>query len=80
MLKMHDMMKADDVYQQEAEQTDFSFPPGSTWMVYTDKMSHAATGGQHAFEQTFYLPVHVMSDPSKSPLRILERLAGRSLV
>jgi hypothetical protein len=80
MLKMHDLMKADDVYQQEAVQTDFSFPPGSTWMVYTDKMSHAATGGQHVFEQTFYLPVHAMTDPSKSPLRILERLAGRSLL
>jgi len=79
MLKMHDSMKADDVYQEDTEQADFSFPPGSTWMVFTDKMSHAAMGGQHVFEQTFYLPVQAMSDPSKSPLRILERLAGHSL-
>jgi 3-deoxy-D-manno-octulosonic acid hydroxylase-like protein len=80
MLKMHDTMKADEAYQHEVEQADFSFPPGSTWIVYTDKVSHAAMGGQHLFEQTFYLPVSAMVDPSKAPLRILERLAGRALV
>lgn len=79
MLKLHDTMKADDAYQCDAEQTEFSFPPGSTWIVYTDKVSHAAMGGQHLFEQTFYLPVPAMADPSKAPLRILERLAGRAL-
>ena len=80
MLKMHDTMKADDTYQQEAEQAEFRFPPGSTWIVYTDKVSHAAMGGQHLFEQTFYLPISAMADPSKAPLRILERFAGRALV
>jgi hypothetical protein len=35
--------------------------------------------GQFAFEQTFYLPVHVMKDPERSPLRVLERLVGRTL-
>jgi hypothetical protein len=79
MLNIHDAMKLDDRYQHEAVQNDFSFPPGSTWIVFTDKVSHAATGGQHLFEQTFYLPVHAMADQSKSPLRILERLAGRTL-
>ncbi len=80
MLKIHDSMKADETYQRDAEQNAFSFPPGSTWMAYTDKVSHAATGGQHLFEQTFYLPVNAMIDPSKAPLRILERIAGRALV
>lgn len=79
MLHIHDTMKADDAYQQEAEQNAFSFPPGSTWIVYTDKVSHAAMAGQHLFEQTFYLPVHAMADQSKAPLRILEQLAGRAL-
>jgi hypothetical protein len=79
MLNIHDSMKADDRYQREAVQNDFSFPPGSTWIVFTDKVSHAAMGGQHLFEQTFYLPVRAMTDESKSPLRILERLANRAL-
>jgi hypothetical protein len=80
MLHIHDTMKADDCYQQRALQNEFSFPAGSTWMVYTDKVSHAAMGGQHLFEQTFYMPVRAMLDPAKAPLSILERLAGRALV
>jgi hypothetical protein len=79
MLNIHDRMKLDDAYQRDAVQNAFSFPAGSTWIAYTDKVSHAATGGQHLFEQTFYLPVRAMADASKSPLRILERLAGRAL-
>ena len=80
MLNIHDRMKADDGFQREVEQNTFSFPPGSTWIAYTDKVSHAATGGQYLFEQTFYLPVQAMADPSKASLRILERLAGRALI
>jgi hypothetical protein len=36
--------------------------------------------GQFAFEQTFYLPVSAMKNPERSPLRVLERLQGRTLV
>jgi hypothetical protein len=36
--------------------------------------------GQHAFEQTFYLPVGAMVSPALSPLRILEGLLSRPLV
>jgi hypothetical protein len=36
--------------------------------------------GQHAFEQTFYLPVNKMRDPSLAPLRVLERQLGRALI
>jgi 3-deoxy-D-manno-oct-2-ulosonic acid (Kdo) hydroxylase len=79
MLNIHDRMKADESYQHDVVQNAFSFPPGSTWIVFTDKVSHAAMGGQHVFEQTFYLRVGAMADETKSPLRILERLAGRAL-
>jgi hypothetical protein len=80
MLNIHDTMKADDAYQREVEQMAFSFPSGSSWIACTDKVSHAAMGGQYLFEQTFYLPVHAMADPCKAPLRILEQFAGRRLV
>jgi hypothetical protein len=79
MLSIHDRMKSDDSYQRAVSQSAFSFPPGSTWVVFTDKVSHAALGGQHLFEQTFYLPIRAMVDETKSPLRILERLANRPL-
>ncbi len=40
---------------------------------------HAALSGQHAFEQTYLLPVGAMLDEAGSPLRVLERLTGRTL-
>ena len=39
----------------------------------------AEIAGQFVLEQTWYLPVACMAEPSQSPLRILERLAGREL-
>ncbi len=81
MVNIHDTMKGRDDYQRDAVQNEFHFPPGSTWLVYTDQVSHAAMGGQHLFEQTFYLRVRAMADAeAKSPLRVLERVTGRALV
>jgi len=80
MLRLHDRMKADLVYQKEAPQRPYEFPAGTAWIVFTDQVSHAAMSGQHALEQTFHLPVESMQVPSQSPLRILERLLGRQLV
>jgi 3-deoxy-D-manno-oct-2-ulosonic acid (Kdo) hydroxylase len=79
MLLIHDRMKADEWYQTNVASTQLKFPAGSTWIVQTDVVSHAALSGQFMFEQTFLLPVEGMRDPSRSPLRILERLTGRRL-
>jgi 3-deoxy-D-manno-oct-2-ulosonic acid (Kdo) hydroxylase len=79
MLGIHDRMKADESYQSQVSQVKLDIPPGTTWSCYTDSVSHAAMSGQFAFEQTFYLPVSAMKDPERSPLRVLERLAGRPL-
>jgi hypothetical protein len=79
MLRLHDRMKSDLGYQRQAEQTLHELGAGSTWLAFTDQVSHAAVRGQYALEQTYYVPVSVMQDPSQAPLRILERLAGRAL-
>jgi 3-deoxy-D-manno-oct-2-ulosonic acid (Kdo) hydroxylase len=80
MLQIHDRMKGDEDYQSRAPQTRVEFPAGSTWMAFTDQVSHAAMAGQYQFEQTFLLPVDAMLDERRSPLRILERITGRRLV
>lgn len=80
MLHMHDMMKGDSEYQMNAIQQKIHFPAGSSWIVQTDHVSHAALSGQHLLEQTFYLPVTSMLDEQKSPLRILEGFLKKSLV
>ena len=79
MLAIHDGMKADERYQSGSAQASLPIPAGATWACYTDSVSHAAMSGQFAFEQTFYLPVDAMLDPARSPLRVLERLTGRTL-
>jgi hypothetical protein len=80
MLELHDRGKADTAYQKASPKTAVAFPPGTTWIVYTDRVMHAALGGQHLLEQTFHLPVAAMRNPERSPLRILERLYRRPLV
>jgi hypothetical protein len=80
MLQLHDCMKADDRFQKESTQSRIDLRAGSTWLAFTDQVSHAATHGQYQLEQTFLLPVEAMRDPERSPLRVLERLKGRALV
>lgn len=79
MLQLHDRMKADLDYQREAPQQAMAFPPGSTWICFSDQTSHAAMSGQFLCEQTLHLPVAALHDPERAPLRVLERLAGRAL-
>ncbi len=80
MLQLHNRMKADDAYQRDAVQQRVSFPPASSWIVFTDQVSHAALAGQYAFEQTFFIPVQALRNPEQAPLRVLERAMRRSLV
>lgn len=80
MLGLHDGAKRDDAYQRDAPQIEFPFPAGSTWICYTDQVMHAALAGQYVLEQTFHLDVGAMIAPARSPLRVLERLRGHSLV
>jgi len=79
MLRLHDRMKADAAYQQSSPQQRFAFPPGSTWLVFSDQVAHAVLGGQYMLEQTLHLPVAAMQEPERAPLRVLERLTGRPL-
>lgn len=69
MLHLHDKMKLDEQYQQTLIKQRVEFPANSTWIVFTDQVSHAALSGQFLLEQTFYLPVEAMSEPNSSPLR-----------
>ncbi|MBO1809249.1 Kdo hydroxylase family protein [Serratia ureilytica] len=80
MLQLHDAMKADGDYQQQGPQLALTFPPGSSWICFSDQTPHAAMGGQFMLEQTFLLPVNKMQDPQRSPLKVLEQLRGQPLI
>lgn len=66
-LHLHDAMKLDDAYQNSVQKELIQFPANSTWIVFTDQVSHAALSGQYLLEQTFYLPPHAMEDHQQSP-------------
>jgi hypothetical protein len=70
----------DKEYQLSAPRKVMEFPVGASWIAITDLVLHGAISGQHSLDQTFYLPVEAMKDPSRSSLRILERLVGEALV
>ena len=79
MLQLHDRAKADAVFQRTSPQARVDFAPGTTWVVFSDQVLHAAMGGQHMMEQTFYLDVAHQQRPEVSPRGTLERLLGREL-
>ena len=79
MLNLHDIPKLDDEYQRSTPKTRLELPAQSTWIVFTDRVMHAALAGQFLLEQTFYLPVAAMQDERYAPLRILEELYHRPL-
>ena len=80
MLGVHDMMKCDDQYQKNVSQEVVLFPPASSWIVYTDQVSHAAMSGQYGLETTFHIPAAGLKNPATSPLKVMERLLQTNLV
>lgn len=80
MLHFHDWLKENRDFQSAKEgKEQIQFPPMSTWLVFTDGVPHAALSGQFAMEQTFIIPVDALVAPEVSPIRVLERLAGRTM-
>jgi hypothetical protein len=78
MLRFHDFLKNNAEFQA-GERERLTFPPGSSWIVLTDMVSHAVLSGQFALEQTVILSRGSLVSPENAPIAILERLAGRPL-
>lgn len=74
MLHLHDRMKLDDHYQAQVYKHQIDFPAQTTWIVFTDHVSHAALRGQFLLEQTFYLPIAAMQTQEHAPLWQWEQL------
>ena len=79
MLGLHDTAKLNLDYQNATAKTEIAFPPGCTWLCYTDQVMHAALSGQFVLEQTFHLDIDAMADPARAPIRVLEKMTGRTL-
>ena len=80
MLRFHDYLKENTEFQRDCAKIRLEFPPGATWISFTDSVPHALVSGQFAVEQTLIVPVETLIHPEKSPLRTLEILAGLPLI
>ena len=80
MLSLHDAGKLDENFQNNSPHQAVTFPPGCSWLVFTDQVLHAALGGEFALEQTFHLDIAEMAEPRLAPVKVLERLSGKTLV
>ncbi|MGO8700075.1 MAG: Kdo hydroxylase family protein [Limisphaerales bacterium] len=79
MLRFHDFLKEQSDFQEKCRKVRLEFPPGSTWICYTDSVPHAVLSGQYALEQTFIIPMPAMVMPEMAPISLLEKMAGASL-
>ena len=79
MLGLHNEAKLNAAYQKDCPKTEIAFPPGATWVCYTDQVMHAALSGQHVLEQTFHLDIDAMAQSKRAPVKVLERLTRRPL-
>ncbi len=80
MLAFHDYLKENDEFQARGASEHLDFPPGSSWIVFTDLVPHAALSGQYALEQTFVVSRESLLLPELAPVNVLERLCGGPLV
>lgn len=80
MLRFHHFLKENEAFQQNCRKDRWSFPPGSSWMVFTDASSHACLSGRFALEQTFIVSRRSLAHPELSSLSILEGMTEFPLV
>ncbi len=80
MLRFHDYLKENARFQAECPKIRLEFPPLATWLVFTDGVPHSVLSGQYAIEQTFLIQPETLVAPQYAPYRILENIAGASLV
>jgi hypothetical protein len=73
MRKFHNYMKDTPAFQSTPEgHREFRFKPFWAWMVFTDRVSHACLSGQHAFADTFVVPLESCRLPAMAPINILK--------
>jgi hypothetical protein len=80
MLRFHEYLKRNAEFQANSPKYYFEFPPGSSWLTFTDVVPHSVQSGQHALEQTFIITRESLADPERAPLAVLERICKRRLI
>jgi hypothetical protein len=80
MLRLHHFLKTNDEFQERAARKLWHFKPGTAWLLFSDTVSHAELRGQHALEHSFFVAPQTLALPDESPLALLERFWGTSIL
>ncbi len=73
MRRFHNYMKDTPEFQNTAVgHREFRFKPNSAWITFTDMVSHACIEGQHAFADTFVVPLASCRLKDQAPYYILK--------
>jgi hypothetical protein len=77
MLNFHNFLKENAAFQANCRKDTWELEPGSSWLVYTDYVSHSVLSGRFALEQTFIVSQDAMVAPEHAPVNVLRRLYGQ---
>ena len=84
MQRLHDRLKADAEFQRAAPRQTWDFPPGASWIVFTDFVPHAALAGHLALEQTsgneMYIPLRQCGDLPTADLVVRSALPPARII
>jgi hypothetical protein len=80
MLRFHDFLKANDVFQVRGPKRYWSFPPRSAWLVLTDVASHAVLRGRYALEHSYFVSPQSLALPDQSPPALLAQACGQAVL
>jgi 3-deoxy-D-manno-oct-2-ulosonic acid (Kdo) hydroxylase len=79
MHRFHNFLKENREFQGSCPKQRWEFPPRSSWIVFTDMVSHAVLSGQMALEQTLIISWPSMLKPELAPAAVLERITGMAV-
>ncbi|MBS1954381.1 MAG: Kdo hydroxylase family protein [Cyanobacteria bacterium SZAS-4] len=77
MLDFHNFLKENNEFQENTRKDLWQFPPNSSWIVFTDMVSHSVLSGKFALEQTIIVDKQDLVLPEKAPINILKRIYNR---
>jgi hypothetical protein len=80
MLRFHDFLKANELFQERGPKHFWTFVPGSAWLAFTDAASHAVLRGRYALEHSYFVSPQGLALPQESPPALLERACGMTVL
>jgi 3-deoxy-D-manno-oct-2-ulosonic acid (Kdo) hydroxylase len=76
MLRLHNVLKDSEDFQERSPRRLWTFPAGSAWMCMTDAVGHAILRGRHVLDHSYFVAPESLVLPDESPAAHLTRACG----